>query len=472
MAVSILLILLLLNCSDSHMNSLMPQTDLESVMIEATNMIIKKSFLNLTSTANFVVSLSSNEAKIAGEELLNKISRKLHGTLPLRIERPVSFIPILDRRTYNTFLVENYNTTLTILNSMTLKTFRYDGFYIIIMVLPSKSIYTDVHSILTAFWKNFIVNVNVITYKANRINEAFLYTYYPFSQHFCGKVYPVIANEYRNNDFIRGYDFFPQKMVNLYKCPLNVALFEFPPYVLLERQKNRKYLVSGTDGSILTELSYRMNFTIERKVVTSKRLWGDVEDNGTSTGAIKMVMERKVHMAIGFYMASIRRNTFMKSSCAYTVANLVWIVPPGQTFTAFEKLFKPFAFYTWTSVITTFSISVLIVILLKFTRKAIRNFVYGKNYRTPLINILNIYFGGPSLSEPKNNFARTLLMIFLLYCLVMRSAYQSGLFKFLQMDAHEPPVSTFLEMIEDKFDFYVVEAFLDQISNMPGLMSR
>lgn len=58
---------------------------------------------------------------------------------------------------------------------------------------------------------------------------------------------------------------------------------------------------------------------------------------------------------------------------------------------------------------------------------------------------------------PGRNFSRFLLVSFMLFSLVMRTAYQGKQFQFMQNEMRRPDVKTIDEMIESNFTLYVYE---------------
>jgi len=182
----------------------------------------------------------------------------------------------------------------------------------------------------------------------------------------------------------------------------------------------------------------------------------------------------------------------MKPSYIYYTSNLVWIVrisncfllqtflinfhhfqvPNGRLFSSFEKLAKPFTFLTWFCVLIILISSFAVVFLLNLRPRVVKNFVYGRNIKTPCLNIANIFFGGSLHALPTRNFARTLIGIFMIYSLVIRSSYQGALFKFMKGDFREEPVNDLKTMIDQVFTFYVVESSLENVKNLPEVMKR
>lgn len=60
---------------------------------------------------------------------------------------------------------------------------------------------------------------------------------------------------------------------------------------------------------------------------------------------------------------------------------------------------------------------------------------------------------------PGRNFARYLLTLFILFCLVIRTAYQGKQFEFLQKEMRPADVATIEEMIERNFTFHFLEDY-------------
>lgn len=140
-----------------------------------------------------------------------------------------------------------------------------------------------------------------------------------------------------------------------------------------------------------------------------------------------MVIENKANLTIGYISSTVIRNVFMTPSYIYYTSNLVWIVPPGRLLTSFEKLFKPFRRLMWIGVLIVFVLSFIAIRIVKFQTTSIQDFVLGTQNTSPCLNIINIFFGGSLHKLPVRNFARTLLALFMIYCLVIRSSYLGNL---------------------------------------------
>lgn len=76
------------------------------------------------------------------------------------------------------------------------------------------------------------------------------------------------------------------------------------------------------------------------------------------------------------------------------------LMPLGELYTPLEKMILPFDETTWICFIFTMSFGVTLITILRFA-------------------------GGSTRVLPGRNFARFILMLFILFCLIMRTAYQS-----------------------------------------------
>lgn len=133
--------------------------------------------------------------------------------------------------------------------------------------------------------------------------------------------------------------------------------------------------------------------------------------------------------------------------------------PPGFQYDAYEKLILPFDGDTWFWIVITFASAFALIIVMKFARIDIRDFLFGTNVTTPALNVLAAFFGCSQIVCPGRNFARFLLMAFILFSLVIRTAYQGKMFEFLQKEMRKPTVDSLEEMLDNNFTFWVKSDF-------------
>ncbi|KAL7030658.1 hypothetical protein ACKWTF_006742 [Chironomus riparius] len=142
------------------------------------------------------------------------------------------------------------------------------------------------------------------------------------------------------------------------------------------------------------------------------------------------------------------------------------MIPGGQPYSAFEKLFQPFQLILWCSLLLTFAIGLVTITIINCQNEKIRNFVFGSKINTPYLNLYNILVNGFQDVLPQRTFARYVLMIFMIFCLVLRTTYQGSLYQFLQSDGTKPNMETIDELMRHHYLFYIRETLEHNIKSM------
>lgn len=148
------------------------------------------------------------------------------------------------------------------------------------------------NNIFAYFWEKSIINVSLMM--ANRKMEIEVYTYFPFDSSSSCKI-PLVK---KINKFT-GYwhkpisSVFPQKIMDLQSCPLGVAVWDTPPYLSYTKNDRGFYEIDYFEAKLLKVLAKKLNFTLDLKEPPNNEQRGKVLENGTITGAMKMVRENK-----------------------------------------------------------------------------------------------------------------------------------------------------------------------------------
>jgi hypothetical protein len=98
----------------------------------------------------------------------------------------------------------------------------------------------------------------------------------------------------------------------------------------------------------------------------------------------------------------------------------------------------PFDRATWAFLLTTLSLTFVIILLVKITPKRFQTIIFGENVNMAGYNALGIFFGIGQTQMPRGNFSRMILILFIWFCLIFRTCYQSMLFEFMTTDIHRP----------------------------------
>ena len=139
-------------------------------------------------------------------------------------------------------------------------------------------------------------------------------------------------------------------------------------------------------------------------------------------------------------------------------------------YTSFEKIIFPFDCKIWTSFGITFLAAILSVFLINKT--VVQHFFYKKSIQTPILNVFRIFFGVGQTTIPTKSFGRVILISFIFWCLVMRTAYQGKLFEFTTSAIRKPQIQSLAELKANNFTLYlqsgISQLFLNYISEDIG----
>lgn len=111
-------------------------------------------------------------------------------------------------------------------------------------------------------------------------------------------------------------------------------------------------------------------------------------------------------------------------SAVFDDDSLIFALTPSEKYSSYEKLTLPFDQSTWIYLFTTFCIAFVVIFVINQLSNNVRSFFYGEKVQHAAFNVIGAFFGIGQVKLPSGNFPRILLIFFVLFCLVMRTAYQ------------------------------------------------
>jgi hypothetical protein len=386
------------------------------------------------------------------------------------------------RKGFSIFILENFLNFLKIYNEITRDGYKFNGNFLIVFIGGEIQ---EIQEVFKLSWKLQIYNVNVMFEKEN--GEVSMKTFMPFSDGNCSDTTPVLINKFKNGKFVNGNEnFFPKKMKNLYNCSVRVAIANnSEPGIIVKKKLDGRFLknpslfnfnlyqfryeffvfslsIGGRNIRILNALSKDMNFRINYTFIGNI---GFLLDNGTTNGPYKALIDRTADVSASGMWLKPNRMKLFDYTTSYINDQLIFIVPPGRDLTAIQRLVYPFENLLWISVFATFTIGILVIFVIKQKTRKVQDFVFGSGVNNPYLNIFIAFIGGSQNILPQRNFARFLLMMFLMYSLVIRTLYQASFYEILKSNKKYGEVQTIDEMIEKDFRFYV---YFDSVDLLHG----
>jgi hypothetical protein len=139
---------------------------------------------------------------------------------------------------------------------------------------------------------------------------------------------------------------------------------------------------------------------------------------------------------------------------AFTVDHY-YLVTPNELYSNYEKLVFPFDAATWLLFVLTLALTFGIILVLNSMPKSIKAVVFGARVNMPAYNALGIFFGIGQTKLPKETFSRCILLLFIFFCLIFRTCYQSMMFEFITTDMRRAMPETIEDLIEMNYTILV-----------------
>jgi hypothetical protein len=150
----------------------------------------------------------------------------------------------------------------------------------------------------------------------------------------------------------------------------------------------------------------------------------------------------------------------LRASNVVANLNVHMFVTPAEKYTPYEKFFLPFDLWTWILFFFTFVCTFLSIFIINCFSKAVQNLVYGNKVDTPIWNIVCIFFGVSQMKLPNSNFSRSIWIMFIYFCLIFRTCFQSKFFEFMTSEPRRSPPRTIEDVIDMGYNVYAMDGNL------------
>ncbi|XP_017051955.1 uncharacterized protein LOC108095387 [Drosophila ficusphila] len=338
--------------------------------------------------------------------------------------------------------------------------YKRNGFFLVVYTGVEEEPMEAVTIMFRRLLHMYVVNVTLLL---PRMGIVQLFTYFPYGPHRCLSALPVYYTSFQDipsQGFGLGKPLFPSKLGNLHGCELVAITFEHRPYVIIEDDPTVPggRTLHGIEGMIFRALAERMNFTM-RMVERKDKDRGEVLPDGNYTGILKMMVDGEANVTFVCYMYNKARSDLMLPSVSYTSFPIVLVVPGGGSMTPLERLTRPFRHIIWSCILASLVLGMLLVALLRIcAAPLLRILVLGGHNSYPCLGLWNTLLGNQAMHNPRRNFARYLLLLWLLQTLTLRAAYTGQLYLLLQDVEVRSPLKTLAEVMDKGYVFHMLPA--------------
>lgn len=218
-----------------------------------------------------------------------------------------------------------------------------------------------------------------------------------------------------------------EKFKNFHNCTLH---FNFRDQMLNE---SNEFIFDNLNSEyaekIIRTIAFKANFTVMRYSEASNvQEWEDVPVACNSLG--QKYFETTIFL--------VTLPTFLA-------------VPMSEEYDCYEKLLLPFENTVWCFIFLFFVSAIFTIFCLRFVPSWARNFVIGLGVSTPIENLARILFGISQTMVSGRNFSRFLTMLFIMFCLIIRTAWQGKVYEAMQTEMRKPRVRSFQEAMDNNF---------------------
>ncbi|KAL7017001.1 hypothetical protein ACKWTF_010219 [Chironomus riparius] len=363
------------------------------------------------------------------------------GNFELAVPRKSAFVVISNFSDFKKFFKEVYPIN-----------FSYNV-HLIIAFIDGKI--PEVQEIFKDLWK---VNLhNVIIIFEDQHEQLSVVTFFPFqSSKDCSNTTPIVINKFINRTFTHDlFNIFPKKMENLHQCEIKVATSNnIAPHIYTKIMPDGSEIFYGRDFELISTLSSSLKFKLNFSFVS---YFGCLFELEKQEGVLTNILNNKSDLVIANCWLRLERLKTFDVSTIYFADITLMAYPLLADMSSFEKLFYPLDIYTWILLMAYLIIGIILILIIKRKSMTIQNFVFGRNVQYPYLNMIIGLLGTTQHKLPGTNFARFLLMNFLILSLIIRTGYQGRLYQLMQANIKGSEPQTLMEMREQGYTFHSAE---------------
>lgn len=424
-------------------------------LLSALNVISKEVISKQASILDLILTSSDINLRDFSNQLFKLLMEDQNFKIRQQSVNFINNIELIEPRKFSIITTDSYENFKTFSEKFNNKSFDTHGYLLIVLINGE---ITEISEIFSELWKGGLYNVFVMF--EDSVSHVSIVTFRPYqSSTNCWNTTPLRINKFINGSFIaKTSDIFQNKLKNLHQCKVRVAtLSNWPPHIYTDTLQNGTQSLKGRDYEVLLALSKALNFKLHFSYVGAM---GYIADNGSVAGSPEKILKNESDILIGDWWLKHTRLKFFGATVSYYTEPVIFMVPLGADLHPLEKLIYPFTFSSWLVLIGFLLFGLFVIFMTKRQNSTIKNFVFGTKVNHPNLNIFAGFIGQPQSRLPGRNFSRFLLMNFLLFALVIRTAYQGKMFELMKLNLKHPEATSLDELYENGYDLMFSENHL------------
>jgi hypothetical protein len=297
-----------------------------------------------------------------------------------------------------------------------------------------------------------------------------------FGEKLCNNPQTLVINKFNKftGNWNKPLEFY-EKFSNFYGCPLAVV-DNFGPYLYLNQRSKEISECFVTEYQRCVELLVHLAETVGLQGF-SVDIFSML---GTALNFTPIFSFMVVKWPLNVPKVSIYVSTYDQILKGYAPTSLNYVntfvmaATPREFYSNYEKMWLPFDKTTWMLLMITFLAAFVVTVGQRFAPKFVRNSITGSNVTSPTLNVVEVFLDNSLTNLPKDSFPRFILILFILFCLIFRTLYQSKSFDLMTSDVRKPPPHSIEDLIKRNYTIVSFalghEKFLEEM--VPNVSSR
>ncbi|KAM7342833.1 uncharacterized protein ACRADG_010112 [Cochliomyia hominivorax] len=386
--------------------------------------------------------------------LLEDILHRLSGNFALQL-----FIGNYNDRLwdYNIFIVDSYEAfkLLSYTFPVTTKE-RFFNFFILLIWSSNDEMerYKNLHKIFNLCLRLNVRNVVIMSKPFAGSSHMSFYSYELYSKGDCRKMIAIREINRYENGLLKSNLLFPDHINNYYGCVFNVSAHQMRPLLIFNGDMNNQthlmenYRLSGIEGELLNTVAKALNFKFRLRFPRGRNY---IEPYLKSSGCFGDLDRNRAQIALGGFSSAEPNSEKYTISVVYHNTQYVFVVRSDLCFGPIKQLLNPYCTSVWICILVLFFTSYVFTKILE-NYPNLRNFFIGSN-NMPICSMIAIFLGNAVTKPkiPRGNFARFILMAWLLLSFEIRNGYQGKMFDSLRLSKRVPVPQRISQLLDHSY---------------------
>ena len=329
--------------------------------------------------------------------------------------------------------------------------------------------------ILGELWEKEIVNSVVLVHNMDADTSTAtvdIHTWFPFAEDHCRGPADrtVVLDQCAVNSecqFVRNAKLFPDKMSNFHGCVLRASTFEHEPFTISKTKNGSKITQNwkGVEIGVLQTIAGELNFTVEYLPETKRKahkffgLYDEVSKKQSDVGSAAVP---RLYHGIG------QRD----HTTGYFEETVQWFGPPRKPIPQWKGLVILFTPLMWLLVLIVYLIASIIFWSLANFHRSVNEHTSYKNPIACFLLTFSIVLGEAVFVRPQTWYLRLFFVVWVYYCLLINTAYQSSLISVLTKQQFEPPIDTLEKLLDSQMPYGYIAPLKMWCNKVVGLTSK